>query len=333
MSLLSSSLPSSNHLVEGEVTFVDPNAAFCSVKTSTGKLLSQVICLKTSEGDLTTPKKGTRVLVSTGLSYPLILGVLPRSGFVDPLTYSIDNGSPTLSSGNASSLPIGFKADSSLPGDLSPGDSIQSSEGGGMLGILREGTILAKASYLAQIIISKFNDLVRIVARNYDRISDFDQEASVNLAGRMYRFWGWTRNFERSKQGIYEYVEHFGDTHLSEQVGPESFNFPASNMTTANTVVRKRQFNDASGSPYYTETLEDLTGRLLITIDNTIRDQKPDLIQDSVGGVNNSSVSLIPSSVTIRFQGSVIVLNSEEITLDQGNGHYVHIDSSGVHLG
>lgn len=323
-------MKASSHYIEGLITYVDPQRSSCTVKTLLGHTLNSVVWLDSTANQY---QAGDKVLILTGLTYPVIIGSLPKAGEVDQFTPNINTGENPVSQGNSIGLASGVSLDKSAAKDYSSGDHIISSDTGGMIGVLREGTIIARASKLAQVLISKLSDIVRVIARNFERISDFDQEASINLNGRMYRFYGFNRNFQQSKNGVYEYQEHFGDTKLSEQVGPDSYGFPTSNMTAANSVIRKKEFSGPNGTPYYVETLEDNTGRLIVTIGNTIRDQEPDLIQDSVGGTSNSTVIMTPTSTTVKFQGSVAEFDQEKVNITNSSGHYIRIDSSGVHVG
>ena len=77
--------------------------------------------------------------------------------------------------------------------------------------MLANGTALIKASPLAQIVNSKYDDLVRVMARNWERFSDLGQQTVANVKGRMYEFVGWDRDFSRSQNSIYELKDIIGD--------------------------------------------------------------------------------------------------------------------------
>lgn len=59
------------------------------------------------------------------------------------------------------------------PADLMPGDRVIGARGGSLLSILAGGVASLKAGPLAQIVMSKWGDLVRIVSRNFEVFSDF----------------------------------------------------------------------------------------------------------------------------------------------------------------
>jgi hypothetical protein len=69
------------------------------------------------------------------------------------------------------------------PKDLMPGDKILMGKLGNMLGILAGGVSILKASPLSQIILTKFNDTVKVVSRNFELYSDFGRLRMLNKDG------------------------------------------------------------------------------------------------------------------------------------------------------
>jgi hypothetical protein len=69
------------------------------------------------------------------------------------------------------------------PTDLLPGDRMISARGGALLGVLAGGVAKLQASPLAQILLSKARDLVRIVSRNFEIFSDYGIMRMINNGG------------------------------------------------------------------------------------------------------------------------------------------------------
>ena len=61
------------------------------------------------------------------------------------------------------------------PTSITPGDKVLRAEGGAEVGVLRGGIIRLKAASMAQIIMGKFRDFVRIVSRRFQIFSDFGE--------------------------------------------------------------------------------------------------------------------------------------------------------------
>jgi hypothetical protein len=94
----------------------------------------------------------------------------PKYGAEDPL-YSM-SGDESYREGGA--------------GELSPGDWAMKGTDGNALAVLEGGTTVLKGSDLAQVIANKVGDLVRIVARNFELMTDFGQLSIKSEEGRAW---------------------------------------------------------------------------------------------------------------------------------------------------
>ena len=65
------------------------------------------------------------------------------------------------------------------PQDFFPGDKILRSTSGALLGLLSEGSVVLKASALSQIIMGRFKDFCRIIARKFELFTDFGEVTSA----------------------------------------------------------------------------------------------------------------------------------------------------------
>lgn len=340
--------------IEAEVMSVDVLRGFCEVKTLRGQKLSGVKWLYKSggssrAGDYDTPTVGDQVVISYSLSYPLIFGYLPRVRENNPGTINIDTGLAAGDTGNlSSSQGSEIRFGPGKPEDLVAGDRVILSEGGGLIAVLRMGTVMLRASRLAQIVISKFDDLVRIVGRNLEIFSDVYVDVAHNLKGRIYRFVGYSENHTKVRSDDYSYQEMYGDTALAEFAEQSS---PMTGFPVANSKIRKiRVMND--GDEVYTQTL-DLNGHIIDTVVHTgtaYRDHDGGQIQDRVTNGSVSTVTMNGStivldqgsgaSVVTLSNGSIVLAHgSATITLDSGKvdarfgSHFVTINSTGVTTG
>lgn len=104
-----------------------------------------------------------------------------------------------------------FRREGATPRDMFAGDKVFTGERGSLFGMLKSGTFIAKASGLAQLLISRMDDLLRIVSRNYEMFSDAMTHYSVNLSGRVYTYQSHFKNQSSSRADSPDYYEVFGD--------------------------------------------------------------------------------------------------------------------------
>jgi hypothetical protein len=255
--------------------------------------------------------------------------------------------------GNNTNMKNGYTTNPNKPADFSPGDYVITSDGGSLMALLSNGSVILKSSGLAQILISKFNDLVRVVARNWERFSDIGQQTVANVANRMYDFTGWDRKLEKSKVGIYELKDIVGDVAAGEVLLGEpntSVELPIKDDR-----VRRYWLEDQQGMEIMIEVLQD-NGKLTVTVqDNTALNKT--VRQHDVGlwdarsetDTTFSQVTIVPGSITINHEDkSVILLDGDKVKLNHlgavtemdasgirsdFGGHFVHIDGAGVHMG
>ena len=155
------------NFLEGTVTSIDPIRFVCTVKTIKGQLLNNVTWVLPTGGSggasmHFSPSLGDKVLVSTSLSYPLILGCIPRIGLPNNPA-STSNTSNTIDTGNSSYMVNGYVGNPEKPKDFTAGDFAITTESGSIFTVLNSGGILAKASQLAQIFLSPFGRLLAVL--------------------------------------------------------------------------------------------------------------------------------------------------------------------------
>lgn len=340
--------------IEGTVTNVDPIRFVCSVRTTRGQFYNEVPWLLPTGGSGKSgmhicPNVGDQVVITTSLSYPVIIGSLPKVGLPDTGLTNVSGSTTGIDAGNGSNIRNGYSANPNKPSDFLPGDHVITTDGGGIFAMLANGTAMIKASPLAQIVISKYDDVVRIMARNWERFSDLGQQTVANVKGRMYEFVGWDRNFSKSQNSIYELKDIIGDVAAGEVLKGEPN--PDQVLPVKDDRVRRYSLETDEGHLLMVETLTD-DGKIVVKVDNVgITTTTHDNSKWEAHTINGkySVITILPDSITINHNGvSQAYLDSDMVRLnhdagtfvidDDGirsdyQGHFVHIDAAGTHLG
>jgi hypothetical protein len=357
-SLFSQTTPVGGDSIEGTVQSVDVQRFVCTVKTTKGQRYNNVIWTMPSggagrSGASYTPKMGDRVKLSTGLGYPVIDGFLPRIDRDPTSAHSIDSGSSTADTGKLTPLE-GNSFNSSKPGDMLAGDHITTSEGGGMLAVLRGGTVVMKASALAQFIVSKLDDVARVVGRNIELMSEVGVEAFVSTKGTIYKYSGYARTVAESRQGLFRYQEMYGDTDTALALKDAYELGSVGAAPTPGGPLKRTLIVDATGLPLRVEEV-DLLGNTTHTT------QSADLVSTStvtntqgawsltttngtfcnitqtngmilINYNNEATVQLDATGIVAKKGSSVAQVLNDSILMD-ASGHFVHITSAGVQMG
>lgn len=323
--------------IEGEVMSVDVTHSFCEVKTLNGNKLSAVRWINKTggssrAGEYDTPTVGDQVIVFKGLSHPTIFGYLSRLEETDVGSLDIDSGLGVGDTGNLSpSQNSSIRFGPGKPKDLVAGDKVFISEGGGMIALLRMGTVMLRSSRLAQIVLSKFDDLVRIVGRNLEVFTDTYVDVSHNLKGRIYRFVGYSENHTKVRDDNYTYQEMYGDTTLAQFAKQDS---PLTGFPSAGSKIRKIRVMSGA-TEVYSQTL-DLNGHIVDTVINggtAYRDHDGGQIQDRVTNGAVSTVTMNGSTIVLDQAGtSIATLSGSSIVLNQGGASTATLTNSNITL-
>ena len=314
---------------EGYVSEVDVDRGFCKVKTVRGQNLDQVQWGQPSggssrAGDRTTPVSGDRVVVMYGLGYPLIILFLGRTQTSDSaFPKHIDSGTGTVDTGNFSPEGVSAINDINKPGDMAVGDRIIGSPGGGMLGILRAGSILIRSSRLAEIFVSKWDDVVRIVSRNFEHFTDVSSDIVKNIKGRVYRYTGYATTSAAAKIENYGYNLYYGDVALAQAVKTNYQNIGT--LPIASSIIFREEV--PAGSMY--RTIDGTSGATTQVVGPAKIYQ--DQTQVVVSFNNNISATWNGSQIVVTYQGQqTVTLDGNQIDLKHSSGAEVHLDSTGV---
>jgi len=330
----------SNSFSEGVVVTVNTSIYTAQVKTLTGQLISNATWLmpvgnNDREADIHTPSVGTQVLLFNGTGRPIILGAVPIAN-VYPRTgvHSItDTGVNTLEYPGGTGIPQGLTHAPSMPADYQRGDRVIASKGGSSLAVLW-GTVIMRASAMAQVVVSKLDDLVRLVGRNFELITDACTDVSVNWRGRGYRFFGAALTVPAQINSNYGMYEVWGDTVAGETLRDESYSQPATAASPANTYIYKSvvcSYGSTGQQNLRVETIDGTTGTTTVVVSGstTVTMTQTASSFEVILSNPDSYVLINPTNLVCAFESSVLTLNSSQAQL-ASNGHAVTVNSGGV---
>lgn len=347
--LFSSTFPQDSTLVEGVVTYVDILRSICTVQTIKGQYLLDVKWLMPTGGNTSSslhcaPNLNDRVLVSTGLTYPVILGTIATISS-EASGISATGGEYSIDIGTASSLRNGYYANPSRPSDISQGDISLTSSGGGILSLLSSGGIVAKASALSQIILTKFGNLVRIVSRNFQRISESSSECSLSIRGRVYHWFGQDIDLDRNRTGTTRYNEVIGDVALGENLKYNGLTINSgTTLPAVDNRLKKEWLINETGTELMSNTLFN-DGKLVVKVGNSIVTIQQDKIilnnGNSTVTVQDADITSINGQASFKVSNDIItgILGNSKLELTEDRAslkfdpHFLNIDSSGIHTG
>lgn len=339
-SIFSSSLPIGAVTREGIVVTVDPIRFSATVRLNSGAILLETTWLLPTggsqvEGFSHCPNIGDKVLVSLSSSEPIILGSIPRQGFSTDAGAGIANSTSGVDSGNNTNLRNGSVLNPTKPGDFLQGDRVMGSRGG-FIAVLGSGGVLARASHMSQLFLSKYEGLARLVGRNFQRFSDASSEVSANVKGRMYHWFGADKSMARSSTNTERYNEAYGDVVAAEILKGNPN--PNSSVSPSDSRIRKHWLTDSIGSTVMVETLYE-DGHVVLNVTSPNQAKKStetvtnELIEHKVEDGSISKITLTPSSIVIDFNGeSIGTFDTAGIRMES-KGHFMRIDETGTHLG
>lgn len=360
---------------EGIVTEVDIVRKLCRVKTIKGQNLNAVqwgVAYGGSSrgGDRGSPTLGDKVIIHNGLGFPVIIAKLPRlQGGDNIFPIPIDTGEQ-VDTGNFGPANSNVFADQNFSTDMVAGDRTISSEGGGIFGVLRGGSILLRSSRLAQILISKLDDVIKIMARNWELYTDVFSDVAFNVQSRIFRYVGYANNFSDSRVEAYSFHQYAGDVAMAQATKTDYANAPTGAPATDDRIYKEQVTTGSGGGT--TELMRrevHLDGKndLVVQVSPTgaftrtrntnaqvdISFSDTNVIKINASQINlsfggNPTIEMDANGIVLTFGGGTIVMNSSSIVTtfdnsvitsnDSGisctySGHFVNITGSGVQMG
>lgn len=318
---------------KGMVTAVDIERSTCRVLTEDMQFLNNVqwrslVGGSSGYGYSTTPQECDQVYLEKEPDGWVI------KGFINA-THSGGLPKPGVSSASASrpelmdltlNKPANLRSNASHPQDTRVGDHIFTTEGGGRLGVLRAGTVVAKASPLAQLILSPYGDTARLVSRNYEHFTDLDSTYKVSSRGQLYSLHEIFRNTGDSRSQRASFVELFGNVGVGESLGRDAATKSKGDHGTAVSgsgadvgIVRKSKTFDASNELTSFEE-EYITGRLHRFVQKGAKKVESDHTIDTL------------SFKVYGGDTSFYKMNETSVHLDVGTTVKIDIDKNGIYL-
>jgi len=186
-------------------------------------------------GQSTPPMEGDNVLVDISTGAPIITGSIlsDSAGLLKR---------PNIAKQDVDEEDIADYTDAGIndarrgpgtPRDQRVGDQVFTSDGGGLFGLLRGGSFVAKASSLSQIILSRFGDLFRTVSRNAEHFTDVDSTYKTSIRGNVYTLREIYRNPERSRTEKPSLTRLEGNVAMGETIGKGYASITADAFPTA----------------------------------------------------------------------------------------------------
>lgn len=320
--------PLDRTLTEGVVTEIDIKRSVCKVKTLFGKTLTGVRWILKNggsgrSGDRESPQMGDNCVISYGLGYPLIIGYLSKlqideEGRPSSLCDGIVPDTGNFTSGASYDSMV----DINKPSDMVVGDKVFQTFGGGLLALLRGGSILLRSNRFSEIFLSKYSNLVRIVSGNWEHFTDVCSDVIKNYRGRVFRYVGYTNTYQKAKSEAYNYHEYMGDTALAEYL-KTNYNRDTT-PPAANTIIKKEQVIDL-GTVGATETM-----RRTISLDGT-----DEVVISGLSGSTPIFTRVKQNNGTfyVSFNDtSFIQIDTTAIVINRNNTTKTTHDATGVHI-
>jgi hypothetical protein len=330
-SLFHNPCPLDRNLDEGIVLQVDALRSVCRIRTLEGRVYDQAMWLGGVD-----PLVEDRVLVSTGLGLPIVLGKLPKLGFSENAFPTKIAGGAQVDLGNYSVDTAGVVPNPDLPSDRIPGDVVAAQREGALVAILKAGSVLLRASRLSEILISKLGLLVRVVSKNWEHFSDPFSDVAKNFKNRLYRYTGYAPAFSDGKISAYSYHTMQGDVAAAEFLAADynSLTTEPPAVPSTGALLFKEKVTPPGGGPTSTLMYRTLnvSGEEEVWIKNgsVFTRVKSTGTTLTLSYNDQHTITINPTKIELLHSGGAVTrLQSSGITHDFGSGH-IDMSSSSV---
>lgn len=304
------------------VIAVDIERSVCKCISDLGESLSDVRWLvpvggTSGSGTSYHPIENTRVMVDISSGFPFIEGAIPNDsadavrrpnvGRQDTDEEQIADYT-TITAGDLTRSP-------GKPQDQRVGDILTTSDGGAIQGVLSSGTVINKASPLAQIVCSRYGDLVRIISRNYEHFTDVDETYKVSTRGRVFGLHNVFRNPTESRNEVPSYTRMEGDTLAAELVGKSYASYGASDFpeTPEDNGIVVKEYTSSEAAVTSTSTM-DVRGNRRTEITGTDGIKGGDGISEQIDGSQHMQKAVHTGETSHWW------MNEDEFHWDSGDG-------------
>ncbi|CAL9986380.1 hypothetical protein VPHD148_0289 [Vibrio phage D148] len=348
------------------VMAVDIVRKVCKCLSDSGEILSEVkwvVPMGGTDGNGLSfhPVENSRVLVDTASGFPFIIGAIPADGTKDVVRPNIGRQSVSEEDiADYSTVNMGdIIRDPGTPRDQRPGDNVMTSDGGGILGLLQSGTAVIKSSPLAQIITSRFGDVVRVVSRNWEHFTDVDETYKTSVRGKTYSLRNIFKNPSKSRSELPSKTRYEGDVAFGETLGKDYASIKEGEFPTdplipedIDKVVKEYTYNEADEkTSTHTQSIVGDMHRTINTPDESstsVQDESSMELKKSVTGgiktnwymnenefhwdVNEGGTFIKGNSdgVVINVEGNVVINCSADGTLTITNTGNTEVTTDGT---
>lgn len=199
------------------------------------------------------PSEGDPVWLFNSDGHFVVLGKRSRPGAVPEHIPSLTTSSATSPVGDIASIGTTTFGQGTSPDEVS-GDKVMRSKGGAIIAALRGGSVIAKASHWAWVFISRFDHVVKIFSRNYEKHNEARSEVNVNSNGRVFSIEENYSSQIKSREGVAEHKVITGDVAAGDEL---KLAYRAIATSAASDVVRREVIEGASERLYQSDLEKD----------------------------------------------------------------------------
>lgn len=321
--MLGNKKPATSSTYDATVVAVDVQRSVCKCLTRDRRPISNVRWTSPSNGTISIPSEGDEVTIEQRSGGFFITSYLPVAAVGDipmPGIKSATSATPDIAD-YSSMKSNGIKGDKKNPQDIRPGDNLLTNKMGALMGILRSGTAIIKSSSMAQIMVTKIGDLVRIVSRNYELFTDMDATYKVSTRGKLYSYYELYRSQADSRSERATVKRFEGMAKAGESIGKGYATASAGS-------------SPADDGSYFREYLYDAANALRRTTEKFITGRVRILSQNA-GGSSRMEEIRAENIASIKVHGgdtSYYKMDETSIHLDVGTNWKVDIDKQGIRV-
>ena len=189
--------------------------------------------------------------------------------------------------------------------DLLPGDKVLTTKDGNAVGVLEGGVTYLKASELCQIIGIKYNDLLRIVSRNFEHFTDFGNIYSKNIDGATSYIIEGAASQSQSRMNQHT---------IKIEVGAQGDLYKVTTSNGANSILSMFHMTNKGDIKYIShgesnltlgDKLEKVTGKKTVRVQGNYEEQYD---SDVIRGIKGTEVTTIQNNRNITVKNDDINL-------------------------
>lgn len=219
-----------NPFTKAVITSIDTDTGTCKCRGEIGgAIIINVGIAKPIGSNSAIPQVGDRVALWNDNGQYWALFVLDQLSAEKPYAppISVAGDTPvTFPDSTAISEGLNISNSGSVTGTI-PGDKVLAAKGGAVVAALTGGGVLLRASALCQVVMSKVDDVFKVIARNYEKFTESHSVVSANVLGRTYHFEETYEDQVQARAGIPSHKVLRGDVEAAEALG---LNFRAGDL-------------------------------------------------------------------------------------------------------